>query len=107
MYGEIIAFLGLLCGVLARTFEPYLRKMWQGTVEAFDRRFFLSMIAGFILSLFIAFQAAPEMMVVVVNSSFMVFSVNFAIGWAFNGMANELIAWFRQEKATEGEEPSG
>ncbi|HMA53990.1 MAG TPA: hypothetical protein VKT17_05985, partial [Acidobacteriota bacterium] len=62
----LVKFSGLFLGVLARTILPWLRKVKEGKVRGFSRRYVYSALAslaiGLILTLilFPKFEAGPE-----------------------------------------------
>ena len=61
----LVRLVGIFAGVLARTLLPWLRKLHDGRVTGFGRRYLLSALAslalGFILTLvvFPRFEAGP------------------------------------------------
>ena len=95
--GFLVTFFGLLLGVLARTVLPWLRKVQEGKVRRFDRRYLYSALASaaiglmLTLALFPRFEAGPE------NASFeaffKLFCLAFGFGFGWNALVNEGAAW--------------
>ena len=83
----LVKFFGLLCGVLARTALPWLRKVRDGRVRGFSRRYLFSALAsvaiGLILTLVIfpQFEAGPEGLTF--DGLFKLFSLAFAFGFGW------------------------
>ena len=101
----LIRFFGLLLGVLARTFSPWLRKVREGRVQRFGRRYFYSTLAslvlGFILTLVIfpKFDAAADAHSF--ESLFKLFCLAFGFGFGWNGLVLEGGAWAGPSRAGE------
>jgi hypothetical protein len=95
--GFLVTFFGLLLGILARTFLPWLRKVQAGRVSGFDRRYLYSALAsaaiGLILTLvlFPKFEAGPEN--ATFEAFFKLFSLAFGFGFGWNALVNEGAAW--------------
>lgn len=93
----LIKFFGLLLGVLARTVLPWLRKVREGRVRGFGRRYVYSALAaaaiGFILTLvlFPRFEAGAAGQTF--EDLFKLFSLAFAFGFGWNAIVNEGGAW--------------
>jgi hypothetical protein len=101
----LIKFTGLLLGILARTVLPWLRKVRDGKVRRFDRRYLLSALAslaiGLILTLvlFPRFEAGADARTF--EALFKLFALAFAFGFGWNALVNEGGAW-----AAEPEDPA-
>jgi hypothetical protein len=93
----LVKFTGLLCGVLARTLLPWLRKVRDGRVRGFSRRYAMSALAslaiGLILTLVIFPQFEPGPEGPAFESLFKLFSLAFAFGFGWNALVNEGEAW--------------
>jgi len=94
----ILKFLGVFLGVLARTLLPWLRKLREGQVVRFDKRYFYSTLGslalGFILTLVIFPQlAAANDGSPVVEAYFKLFCLAFGFGFGWNGMVMEGSQW--------------
>jgi hypothetical protein len=95
----VIAFIGLFFGTVMAVFLPYIRKVWQGTVDASDwnNKYLLVAFAGIILSLVTTFQIAPQLLILEVPAEsaiqgiFGLFIVNFAVGFGETGVLKEVI----------------
>lgn len=93
----LVKLFGLLMGVLARTVLPWLRKVRDGRVRGFGRRYVLSALAslalGLILTLvlFPRFEAGAEG--ATFEALFKLFTLAFAFGFGWNALINEAGAW--------------
>jgi len=93
----LVKLCGLLLGVLARTILPWLRKVKDGKVRGFSRRYAYSALAslaiGLILTLilFPRFEAGPE--AETFEALFKLFSLAFGFGFGWNALVNEGGAW--------------
>jgi hypothetical protein len=93
----LIKLLGLLLGVLARTILPWLRKVKEGKVHGFSRRYVYSALAslaiGLILTLaiFPRFEAGAEGQTF--EAFFKLFCLAFGFGFGWNALVNEAGAW--------------
>ncbi len=106
----LIKISGLLLGVLARTVLPWLRKVRDGRVRRFSRRYIFSALAslaiGLILTLvlFPRFEAGAESQAF--ESLFKLFTLAFAFGFGWNALINEAGAW-ADPIASEDRTPAG
>jgi hypothetical protein len=93
----LVKLFGLLMGVLARTVLPWLRKVRDGRVRGFGRRYVYSALAslaiGLILTLalFPRFDAGAE--AASFEALFKLFALAFAFGFGWNALVNEAGAW--------------
>ncbi len=100
----LIKFSGILLGVLARTLLPWLRKLRDGLVDGFERRYFLSSLAsvliGFILTLVIfpRFESVPNGQSF--EDLFKLFCLAFGFGFGWNALVLEGGAWAGAFKMT-------
>lgn len=91
---ETVAFLGLLSGVMSLVALPYLRKMYQGTIKHFEMRYILIAVASLFMSLMVAFQMVPELVIPENAVSWLkVFSANFFVGMGAKAAVAEIFAW--------------
>jgi hypothetical protein len=94
---------GLFLGVIARTLLPWLRKVREGKVRRFDRRYLLSALAslaiGLILTLvlFPRFEAGADGRTF--EALFKLFALAFAFGFGWNALVNEGGAWAAEPDA--------
>ncbi len=93
----ILRFCGILLGVLARTLLPWLRKIKDGKVRGFGRKYLVSALAslvvGVILTLVIfpKFEAAPA--AGSFDALFKLFCLAFGFGFGWNALVLEGEAW--------------
>jgi len=94
--------LGTLFGVLARTLVPYLRKLKQGKIKSFQKGYWVSALASFILGLvttllifpkfeFIGATAGPEALI-------KLFCTAFAFGFSWNSLVSEGAKWVERSR---------
>lgn len=101
----LVTFFGLLLGVLARTVLPWLRKVREGKVSGFGRRYLYSALAsaaiGLILTLvlFPRFEAGVEGRTF--EAFFKLFALAFGFGFGWNALINEGGAWASKLEAAE------
>ena len=98
----VLKLLGILFGVLARTLVPYLRKLKQGKIKSFNKGYWVSALASFILGLittllifpkfeFAGATAGPEAFI-------KLFCTAFAFGFAWNSLISEGAKWAERTK---------
>lgn len=95
---QLIAFIGILCGVLARSFMPYLRKTLKENLPiTWEHRYTALLIVGVVASLLVypRFQIPPD--------GFDVFVAAFVFGFGVDAMILEGWAWIEPK----GEEETG
>jgi len=93
---------GILTGVLARTLLPYLRKLKQGKIESFNKGYWVSALASFILGLITTLLIFPKFEFVGVAAgiepSIKLFCTAFAFGFAWNSLVSEGAKWVEEPK---------
>ncbi len=93
----LVELAGLFLGVMARTVLPWLRKVKEGRVRRFDRRYLYSALASlavgliFTLVLFPRFEAGAEGRTF--EAFFKLFALAFGFGFGWNALVNEGGAW--------------
>lgn len=93
----LVTFFGLLLGVLARTVLPWLRKVREGKVRGFGRRYLYSALASvaiglvWTLVLFPRFEAGVDGRTF--EAFFKLFALAFGFGFGWNALVNEGGAW--------------
>lgn len=106
----LVELAGLFLGVTARTVLPWLRKVREGKVRRFDRRYLRTALASlalgliFTLVLFPRFEGAAEGRTF--EAFFRLFALAFGFGFGANALVNEGGAW-AAPAATAGEAGSG
>ncbi len=107
-----ITFCGLLLGVLARTVLPWLRKVREGRVRGFSRRYIYSALAsaaiGLILTLVLFPRFEPALEGRTFEAFFKLFTLAFGFGFGWNALVNEAGAWASTPGTipVEGERPN-
>ncbi len=102
----LVKFFGLLLGILARTILPWLRKVKEGKIRGFSRRYVYSALAsltiGLILTLtiFPRFEAGAEGETF--EALFKLFCLAFGFGFGWNALVNEGGAWASKPEAPDG-----
>jgi hypothetical protein len=108
----LVKFSGLLFGVLARTVLPWLRKVRDGQVRGFSRRYLYSALASLAIGLILALVIFPQFEAGAGGGSFealfKLFALAFAFGFGWNALVNEGGAWAagsdRPERTADREE---
>ncbi len=99
---EALKLLGILFGVLARTLVPYLRKLKQGKIKEFEKGYWISALASFILGLITTLLIFPEFKVVQpgagLEASIKLFCLAFGFGFGFNSLIAEGAKWGEKHK---------
>jgi len=93
MTPELIAWIGMFLGVLARVMLPYLRKMWTGDIKEFKMYYLFTAFAGLILSLIITIMIAPEIFIMDGASFIQLLSANFLVSFGSTSLINEVFAY--------------
>lgn len=98
-----IKIAGLFLGIVARSLIPWLRKLRQGQVHGFDRRYFYSALATFILGIILTLVLFPQLKVEPAASGeaatsafeayFRLFCIAFGFGFGWNAMVFEAGKW--------------
>ncbi len=92
-----IKILGLFLGVVARSLIPFLRKLRQGTVKSFDRRYFYSALGTFLLGIVITMVIFPQFKADASGAGFeayfQLFCLAFSFGFGWNAIVLEAGKW--------------
>ena len=94
----ILQVIGLFLGVFTRTYLPYLRKLKDGSIKKFDKKYFYRAIYSAILAFVSVILIIPDYSVKEpVNLSLIegikLFCTSFAFGFAWNSLVNEGGKW--------------
>jgi hypothetical protein len=106
----LIKFSGILMGVLARSLLPWLRKIRDGVVTGFGRRYFVSALASAVIGLILTLVVFPKFEAggggQTFEALFKLFCLAFGFGFGWNALVLEGGAWAgafapesREEKA--------
>ncbi|MDD5466116.1 MAG: hypothetical protein PHP73_07265 [Candidatus Omnitrophica bacterium] len=92
-----IKILGLFLGVVARSLIPFLRKLRQGTVKRFDRRYLYSALGTFLLGIVITMVIFPQFKADAPGAGFeayfQLFCLAFSFGFGWNAIVFEAGKW--------------
>jgi len=92
---EILAFMGILLGCLARSLLPFMRKLRraaeEGRVITWDHRYTATFLAALLMASAAALLITPSVSFAEPMSPLIVFCIAFAIGFGSNGVLNELV----------------
>ena len=92
---ELVVFLGVLLGCLARSVMPFLRKVRDaaeaGRAITWDHRYTISLAASLLLASAAALILLPTVQVPWPTSLPIAFSLAFTVGFGSNGIINELL----------------
>lgn len=108
-----IKFFGLLLGILARTLLPWLRKVKEGKVRGFSRRYVYSALASAAIGLILTLTIFPRFEAGAAGQTFeeffKLFCLAFGFGFGWNALVNEGGAWAKKpgrlDQAASGEGP--
>jgi len=93
----LIQIAGLFLGVFLRTFLPYIRKLKQGHIEKFEKKFLYQAIGAIILSFISVILIIPQFEFKTEGINFIEglknFSIAFSFGFAWNSLINEGRKW--------------
>ncbi|MGQ9802175.1 MAG: hypothetical protein ACUVRL_11010 [Candidatus Saccharicenans sp.] len=95
----VIKIIGLFLGVVARSLIPWLRKLRAGQVHGFDRRYFYSALATFILGIILTLVLFPQFKGEAGSTSsgfedcFRLFCLAFGFGFGWNAIVLEAGQW--------------
>jgi len=96
---QLMAFIGILLGVLARSFLPYLRKTIKENLPlSWEHKYTALLIVGVVASFLVypRFQIPPD--------GFDVFVAAFVFGFGIDALILEGWAWIESEEEEEEEE---
>jgi len=96
---QLMAFIGILCGVLARSALPYLRKNIKENIPlSWEHRYTALFLVGVVASFLVypRFQIPPD--------GFDVFVAAFVFGFGVDALVLEGWAWIEPEEEEEEEE---
>jgi hypothetical protein len=108
----LVKFLGLVAGILARTILPWLRKVKEGKVRGFSRRYAYSALASLAIGLILALTIFPKFEAdaggETFEAFFKLFCLAFGFGFGWNALVNEGGAWAaRPDSADEPDSGGG
>jgi H+/Cl- antiporter ClcA len=93
----LVKFFGLLLGILARTLLPWLRKVKEGKVRGFSRRYAYSALASAAIGLILTLTIFPRFEAGAAGQGFeelfKLFCLAFGFGYGSNALVNEGGAW--------------
>jgi len=93
----LVTFFGLLAGILARTILPWLRKVKDGEIRGFSRRYLYSALASLAIGLILALTIFPKFeagaAAATFEAFFKLFCLAFGFGFGWNALVNEGGAW--------------
>jgi hypothetical protein len=113
----LVRLIGIFAGVMARTFLPWLRKVRDGRVRGFGRRYLLSTLASLGLGVILTLVLFPRFDEAAAGASFeemfKLFSLAFGFGFGWNALVLEGQAWAGSGRGLDapgtagGERPAG
>jgi hypothetical protein len=93
----LIRLIGIFTGVLARTLLPWLRKVREGRVRGFGRRYVVSATVSLILCIVLTLVVFPRFEAGTQGTSFealfKLFCLAFGFGFGWNALVFEGEAW--------------
>jgi predicted Kef-type K+ transport protein len=101
----LVKLSGLFLGILARTLLPWLRKVKEGKIRNFNRRYIYSALASAAIGLFLTLTIFPRFEAVVAGQGFeelfKLFCLAFGFGYGWNALVNEGGAWASGSRGVE------
>jgi len=101
----LVKFFGLLLGILARTLLPWLRKVKEGKIRGFGRRYVWSALASAAIGLILTLTIFPRFEAGAVGRTFeelfKLFTLAFGFGFGWNALVNEGGAWAAKSGSVE------
>ena len=101
----LVKFFGLLLGILARTLLPWLRKVREGKIRGFGRRYVWSALASAAIGLILTLTIFPRFEAGAVGRTFeelfKLFTLAFGFGFGWNALVLEGGAWAEIPKGVE------
>lgn len=102
----LVKFFGLLLGILARSLFPWLRKVRDGKVRGFSRRYVYSALAAAAIGLILCLTVFPRFEAGAAGpgfeETFKLFCLAFGFGFGWNALINEGGAWASKSGAVDG-----
>jgi len=99
----LVRLIGIFAGVLARTLLPWLRKLREGRVRSFGRRYVVSALASFVLGLILTLVVFPRFEASAAGASFeemfKLFCLAFGFGFGWDALVLEGQAWAGSRRA--------
>jgi hypothetical protein len=92
----LVKFFGLLLGILARTLLPWLRKVKEGKIRSFNRRYIYSALVSAAIGFFLTLTVFPRFEAAAgqgFEELFKLFCLAFGFGYGSNALVNEGGAW--------------
>ncbi len=94
----ILQIVGLFSGVFVRTYLPYLRKLKDGSIKKFDKKYFYRAIYSAILAFVSVILIIPkyplkELVNISLVDGIKLFCTSFAFGFVWNSLINEGGKW--------------
>ncbi|MGA2361959.1 MAG: hypothetical protein ABSG73_05810 [Candidatus Aminicenantales bacterium] len=93
----LIRLIGIFTGVLARTLLPWLRKVREGRVRGFGRRYLVSAAVSLVLCIVLTLVVFPRFETGAQGTSyedlFKLFCLAFGFGFGWNALVFEGEAW--------------
>ena len=93
----LVRLVGIFAGVLARTLLPWLRKLRQGKVRGFGRRYLVSTLASLAFGIILTLVIFPRFDEAAAGASFeamfKLFCLAFGFGFGWNALVLEGEAW--------------
>jgi len=92
-----VKLLGIFLGILARTVLPWLRKLREGEVQGFSKRYLCSALASLILGIFLTLVIFPQfdasLEALNFEAYFKLFCLAFGFGFGWNSIVLEGGQW--------------
>ena len=101
----LVRFFGLLLNILARTLLPWLRKVKEGKIRGFGRRYVWSALASAAIGLILTLTIFPRFEAGAAGRTFedlfKLFCLAFGFGFGWNALVLEGGAWAEKSRGVE------
>ncbi|MFW6129683.1 MAG: hypothetical protein ACOC56_00775 [Atribacterota bacterium] len=93
-----LKLIGLFLGVFSRTWVPFIRKIKQGKIERFEKKYLNQAVGSAVLAIIAVVLILPQYNqdpgpAIDFASGLKVFATAFAFGFGSNTLVNELMKW--------------
>jgi len=97
----IVQLIGIFLGILVRTLLPFFRKLYQGKITSFRKKYLFQALGAFLISIVFSLLIFPQYHLKIEESidwlaTFKLFCISFSFGFGFNSLVNEVGAWKRR-----------
>lgn len=89
----VIALVGIAIGIVARTYAPYLKKLAEGKIEKFERKYLYSAVLSFVIALGTAKELIGSFDLAAETPWYLILILAVLFGAMWNDGVNRSIWW--------------